>query len=236
MTNKSEENNIAVLDNVTFRWAKNSALTLSIPSLNINKGELLFIKGASGSGKSTLLSLLTGINQPESGSISILGQDLTRLSSSQIDKFRADHVGYIFQQFNLLPYLSVIENVVLSCQFSKKRKASCNRSPKEDAAALLTQLNIPADLHHKKVSEISIGQQQRVAAARSLLGKPSLIIADEPTSSLDHDNRVAFIKVLMAQVKEVGATLIFVSHDSTLEPYFTRSLSLSELNRAGDLK
>ena len=155
------------------------------------------------------------------------------MSGSQRDTFRANNIGYIFQQFNLLPYLSVIENVTLPCQFSKLRKSKLDKSMVDEAKDLLNSLHLPSDLMHKPVVELSIGQQQRVAAARALIGKPALIIADEPTSSLDYDNRSAFIELLMDQVKQAQASLLFVSHDPTLESMFDRTLHLNEINRAG---
>ncbi|WP_241901349.1 ABC transporter ATP-binding protein [Vibrio sp. 10N.286.49.B3] len=220
------------MHNVDFSWKPEIPPILSIKELSIKKGEHLFIKGPSGCGKSTLLGLLTGINQAGSGEITILGQPLNKLKPSQRDSFRSNHIGYIFQQFNLLPYLSVIENVVLPCQFSKYRNDKVSGSLHQMAEQLLLRLHLPADALHKPVVELSIGQQQRVAAARALIGEPEVIIADEPTSALDHDNRTAFIELLMEQANHANSTLIFVSHDPTLEPLFERSINLEQLNTA----
>ncbi|MDF4850127.1 ATP-binding cassette domain-containing protein, partial [Vibrio parahaemolyticus] len=164
-----------------------------------------------------------------SGSLSVLDTDLASLSASQRDRFRANHIGYIFQQFNLLPYLNVLENVLLPCQFSKIRRdrahlGASSQTLDEQAQALLERLHLPNELHTRPVSELSIGQQQRVAAARALIGHPELVIADEPTSALDYDNRKAFIELLMEQANQANATLVFVSHDPTLEPLFDRTL------------
>ncbi|CAH0524528.1 ABC transporter ATP-binding protein [Vibrio hippocampi] len=222
---------IITLSNATFRWKADQAPTLDIPSLNIEQGQHLFLKGPSGCGKSTLLSLITGINTVSSGSLSALGQELNALSASQRDRFRADHVGYIFQQFNLLPYLSVIDNVTLPCRFSPKRKSKVQGSLDQEAKLLLDQLRLPKSLINKPVVELSIGQQQRVAAARALIGQPELLIADEPTSALDHDNREAFISLLMEQANQANSTLVFVSHDPTLESLFTRSENLMDINQ-----
>ncbi len=221
------------LRQVSFAWSENHSPTLIIEDLQVQRGEHLFIKGPSGCGKSTLLGLLTGINQVQSGSLSVLGQDLSLLTSAQRDRFRADNIGYIFQQFNLLPYLNVVENVTLPCQFSTLRREHAGKDPEQMAKALLHKLHLSEHLLHKPVVELSIGQQQRVAAARALIGHPQLIIADEPTSSLDHENRTAFIELLLEQVNQVNATLIFVSHDPTLEPLFDRSLDLRQINQAG---
>ncbi|MCG9598803.1 ABC transporter ATP-binding protein [Vibrio sp. Isolate25] len=230
---ENRSNSVVELEQVTFTWPGNPTPTLDINQLSITAGEHLFIKGPSGCGKSTLLGLLTGINTASSGQLRVLGQDLNQMKGSQRDKFRADHIGYIFQQFNLLPYLNVIENVILPCQFSAQRKSQVDTSLVEDATRLLEKLHLPAHLLDKPVVELSIGQQQRVAAARALIGKPALIIADEPTSSLDYDNRTAFIELLLEQVNQAQSTLLFVSHDPTLESLFDRTLNLNELNQVG---
>ncbi|ERB65781.1 ABC transporter ATP-binding protein [Vibrio coralliilyticus OCN008] len=230
---ENRSNSVVELEQVTFTWPGNQTPTLDIKQLHITKGEHLFIKGPSGCGKSTLLGLLTGINTTSSGQLRVLGQDLNQMKGSQRDKFRADHIGYIFQQFNLLPYLNVIENVILPCQFSAQRKSQVDTSLGEDATRLLEKLHLPAHLRDKPVVELSIGQQQRVAAARALIGKPALIIADEPTSSLDYDNRTAFIELLLEQVNQAQSTLLFVSHDPTLESLFDRTLNLNQINQAG---
>ncbi|KII77384.1 ABC transporter ATP-binding protein [Vibrio renipiscarius] len=230
----TSQSKVIDLNQVHFSWPGNDDPTLVIEKLEVRRGEHLFIKGPSGCGKSTLLGLLTGINQTQQGSVAILGEELTQLSSRQRDRFRADNIGYIFQQFNLLPYLSVIENVILPCQFSAQRKRRVTINLEQRAKELLSKLHLSDSLMHKPVVELSIGQQQRVAAARALIGNPPLIIADEPTSSLDHDNRSAFIELLLEQANQVNATLIFVSHDPTLEPLFDRSLDLRQINQAGE--
>ncbi|MCG3722223.1 ABC transporter ATP-binding protein [Vibrio cincinnatiensis] len=222
---------IIELKQVQFQWPNNPQLTLDIEELSVVTGEHLFIKGPSGCGKSTLLSLLTGIQVASQGKVSLLGQDLAQLKSGERDRFRADHIGYIFQQFNLLPYLSVIENVTLPCQFSSQRRKNLSGALSSRAIELLTQLHLPESLLHQPVVELSIGQQQRVAAARALIGEPALLIADEPTSALDHDNRTAFIELLLEEASRVGSTLVFVSHDPTLEKLFNRSVYLPSLNR-----
>ncbi|KOO02740.1 ABC transporter ATP-binding protein [Vibrio nereis] len=221
------------LSQVSFTWPGNDSPTLAIPQLQVNQGEHLFVKGPSGCGKSTLLSLLTGINTVTTGKVTVLNQCLSDLPGNQRDKFRADNIGYIFQQFNLLPYLSVIENVTLPCQFSKLRRSQVSGDLQTEAKALLNKLHLSEPLMNKPVVELSIGQQQRVAAARALIGKPKVIIADEPTSSLDHDNRTAFIELLLDQVNHAQSTLLFVSHDPTLEPLFDRSIDLRSLNQVG---
>ncbi len=232
--------NVVELTNARFVWPGSANATIDIAQLHIAQGEHVFIKGPSGCGKSTLLALLTGINTLTSGSLSVLSTDVAKLRASQRDKFRADHIGYIFQQFNLLPYLNVLENVLIPCQFSTIRRNRIAPNPstallEEQATTLLERLHLPKELHSKPVSELSIGQQQRVAAARALIGQPELVIADEPTSALDHGNRKAFIELLMEQANLANATLVFVSHDPTLEPLFDRTLNLPDLNQAQNL-
>ncbi|RTZ14280.1 ABC transporter ATP-binding protein [Vibrio aquaticus] len=233
MTQKSAST-VVELNQLQFTWPGNPSPTLDIASLNVKQGEHLFIKGPSGCGKSTLLGLLTGINTPTAGTVTVLGTDLATLSASQRDKFRANNIGYIFQQFNLLPYLSVIENVTLPCQFAKQRKQQVVGDLNSQARKLLKKLRLPESLLNKPVTELSIGQQQRVAAARALIGQPKIVIADEPTSSLDFDNRTAFIELLLEQVNQANSTLLFVSHDPTLESLFDRTINLQQLNQAGE--
>lgn len=231
--NNTSLSKVIELKQVSYTWAGNQSPTLAIEHLNVHRGEHLFIKGPSGCGKSTLLGLLTGINQAQSGIVEVLGKDLNQLNSRQRDRFRADNIGYIFQQFNLLPYLTVVENVLLPCQFSRQRRETADLE--QSARKLLRKLHLNDQLLDKPVVELSIGQQQRVAAARALIGNPPLIIADEPTSSLDHENRAAFIQLLLDQVNQANATLMFVSHDPTLEPLFDRSLDLRKINQAETL-
>lgn len=223
------------LKQVNFTWPKQTTPTLVIEQLAIEPQQHVFIQGPSGCGKSTLLSLLTGIMIPQSGHISILETRLNRLSQAERDKFRARHIGYIFQQFNLLPYLSVLENVLLPCRFSRERKAKAerqNQSLEQQAKQLLTRLHLPTECFARPINELSIGQQQRVAAARALIGQPEIIIADEPTSALDQDNRQAFIQLLIEEANLSGATVIFVSHDSSLRPYFDVHVDLPAINQA----
>ncbi|NNB25055.1 ABC transporter ATP-binding protein [Pseudomonas fragi] len=223
------------LSDLSFSWPGHPVL-LDIPAFRLEPGETLFLKGPSGSGKTTLLGQLGGVQKANSGTIRLLGQELGELGSGARDRFRVDHTGYIFQQFNLLPFLSVRENVELPCHFSRLRASrAVQRHGSVDNAAqtLLTHLGLkdPA-LLERRADSLSIGQQQRVAAARALIGQPELVIADEPTSALDADAREAFIQLLFAECREAGASLLFVSHDQSLAPLFDRNLSLSELNRA----
>ena len=223
---------VVALDRVRFRWPGQARDIIGIDELRLRAGEHLFIRGASGSGKTTLLNLLAGIHPPDAGTIELLGTDLGSLSAAQRDRFRADHLGVVFQQFNLLPYLSMLENVTLSCAFSRRKTARATDSTRDHgvettARNLLRALNLPDDHHGEPVSELSVGQQQRVAVARALIGGPEILIADEPTSALDTDNRDRFLDLLFREVEAQRCTLIFVSHDPHLAGRFIRSIELA---------
>lgn len=207
---------------------------LEIDHLNILPGEQVFLHGPSGCGKSTLLGVLGGVHSPEKGSLDVLGQTLYDLSSAARDRFRVDHIGFLFQQFNLIPYLSVLDNVLLPCKFSMRRRKNLKDSPLEEAQHLLTHLDLKPELWSRPVTQLSVGQQQRVAAARALIGRPEIIIADEPTSSLDAERQIIFLNLLKQQCAEVGSTLIFVSHDKRLASAFSREIDLPTINSANN--
>ncbi|MET1078973.1 MAG: ABC transporter ATP-binding protein [Pseudomonas sp.] len=232
-------NPLIELADLGFAWPGQAEL-LDIPRFHLMAGETLFLKGPSGSGKTTLLGLLGGVQTPARGSVRLLGVALSELSASARDHFRVDHTGYIFQQFNLLPFLSVRENVELPCHFSKLRSERARQrhgSVTQAASALLAQLGLKErTLLERRADSLSIGQQQRVAAARALIGQPELVIADEPTSALDSDARAAFLQLLFEECRAASASLLFVSHDQSLAPLFDRSLSLADLNRATRLQ
>jgi len=224
------------LSGVRFSWTGAPPLLIDIKAMQVARGARVFLRGPSGSGKSTLLSLLAGVVTPREGSLRVLGREIGVLGNAERDRFRADHIGFIFQMFNLIPYLSVAENVGLPCGFSQRRRANAVRaggSVEGEAVRLLEHLDMgTADVLHRPVTELSVGQQQRVAAARALIGAPELVIADEPTSSLDADRRAAFIDLLFGECAREQATLIFVSHDATLAPLFDRSIEFAEINHA----
>jgi putative ABC transport system ATP-binding protein len=219
------------LENVEYSWVRGRPV-LDVPQFAVARGERVFLKGPSGSGKSTLLGLVGGVLLPARGRVRVLGQDLAALRGSARDRFRATHVGFVFQMFNLVPYLSVLENVLLPARFSDERRARAGNLEAE-AVRLLHALGLgDEELHARSVTQLSIGQQQRVAAARALLGRPEVVIADEPTSSLDWDARESFLKLLMQECAAAGTTLLFVSHDVTLAQLFDRTVGLAEINRA----
>jgi putative ABC transport system ATP-binding protein len=220
------------LKNVQFRWRRDQPLTLDIDAFEVESGERLFLHGASGSGKSTLLNIVSAVLAPERGSVHCLGREISTLGSRERDRFRADHIGMIFQQFNLVPYLSMLENVLLPCHFSTRRWENAGgRSAAKEARHLLDQLGLAGHIGRRKVVQLSVGQQQRVAVARALIGKPELIIADEPTSALDTARREQFLDLLLRECGARGSTLLYVSHDLSLTAHFTRCISMSELNR-----
>ena len=222
------------LNNLCFRWKKSGNILLDIPKFQLKQNEHVFLQGPSGCGKSTLLSLVGGILISESGSLKVLGQEIWDLSRSSRDAFRVDHIGFIFQLFNLLPYLSMEENVMLPLSFSSIRSNRAGKTKLDrlnEAQRLIKSLGLEEEQAEKRpVIELSVGQQQRVAAARALIGNPELIIADEPTSSLDTELRHSFLDLLFEESKKSGSTLLFVSHDSTLSDNFQTKASMDELN------
>jgi putative ABC transport system ATP-binding protein len=216
--------------NVEFGWTARSAL-LSIQQLTIARGERVFLKGASGSGKSTLLGLIGGVLKPRAGTVRVIDTSLNTLSASQRDRFRGEHIGFIFQMFNLIPYLSVLENVLLPLRFSSARRRRINTIDVEGEASRLRALGLTdAQLLNRSVTQLSMGQQQRVAAARALIGCPAIVIADEPTSALDADTRAGFLQLLMSECALSAITLLFVSHDAALGTLFDRTLSMGDIN------
>jgi putative ABC transport system ATP-binding protein len=220
------------IQNLRFAYRRGPEV-LDIDELMVPRGERVFLHGPSGSGKTTLLGIIAGVLQPTAGTVSVLGHQLAQLRPGERDALRGEHLGYLFQLFNLLPWLSVTENVTLPVELHPARRARLGSvSPRDAAHALLHRLDL-ADFVHEKVGDLSVGQQQRVAAARALIGSPELLIADEPTSSLDADRRNAFLDLLFAECASAGSTLLFVSHDLSLGSRFDRQLSLPELNRAG---
>ena len=219
---------IIKIDTVKFYWSKKSNFKIFVPNLEIKKGEKVLLLGESGSGKTTILSLICGFLNPLSGNIFIKGKTINQLSSKTKDEYRADNIGIIFQQFNLLPYANVVDNGLLPVYFSKVRS---NNVPykREKVIELFKQLRLPDDIIQFKASSLSMGQQQRVAVARALIGNPSLIIADEPTSSLDADAQKIFLDLMFEQISENNSTLLMVSHDRSLSGQFDRLIDINEI-------
>jgi putative ABC transport system ATP-binding protein len=220
------------MSGVRFRWPGARSFSLSIEDFALPARQRVLLLGPSGTGKSTFLSLLCGIVPPSAGTLEVLGTDLTRLSNAARDRFRAEHFGIIFQMFNLLPYGSILDNVMLPWSFSRTRaeRASRNGPADDEALRLLQSLGLDAaELAGHSAANLSVGQQQRVAAARALIGAPELIVADEPTSALDRNRQLAFLDLLFAEAETAGASVIMVSHEEELGSRFDRVLRLDEI-------
>ena len=229
------KNDAVALRGVVFAFTKSQPI-LAVDELRIPRGQSIFLHGPSGSGKTTLLSLISGVLVPQQGSVRVLDEELTRMSASARDTLRGSRIGYIFQGFNLVPYLSVAENIALPCQLHATRRARMvAASLPAEVRRLAHRLDLTGQLH-ASVTKLSVGQRQRVAIARAIIGSPALIVADEPTSSLDTDRRDAFLALLTeltGEAKERGSetTLLFVSHDRSLATRFDQTLSIETLNR-----
>lgn len=232
----SEVSDIVRMSDLRFAWSGPDGFALKISDFRLARGESILIVGPSGSGKSTFLSLLAGIVVPSQGHLEVLGTETSALSSLARDRFRADHFGIIFQMFNLLPYGSVIDNVVLPLSFATKRRArvAAKGGAEAEALRLLNNLGLNDEgLHSRAASRLSVGQQQRVAAARALIGRPEIIIADEPTSALDKGSQAAFLDLLFSEVAIAQSTLLMVSHDESLSGRFDRVVRFEDIVLAG---
>jgi putative ABC transport system ATP-binding protein len=218
--------------NVRYSWPGPSPFTLSIAEFILRRDEKLLLLGPSGSGKSTFLSLLAGIVVPNEGRIDVVGTDMAKLGGASRDRFRVDHFGIIFQMFNLLPYASLVDNVLLPLRFSRVRRENALKdgSLEDVAKRLLSELGLDETvIATSKAASLSVGQQQRVAAARALIGSPQIIVADEPTSALDRNTEGAFLKLLFTQSARAGASVIMVSHDEGLGVHFDRTVRLQDI-------
>lgn len=219
------------ISKLAFCYPNSQSATLTIDSWQLQKGQHTFIQGKSGSGKSTLLNILSGVQKVSEGEVNVLGSNLAELTEKQRDKFRAQHIGLVFQQMNLVPYLTVKDNILLASYFAKKSTDAVD----EKIEKILTQLQLPLSLLAQQAANLSVGQQQRVAIARALINQPELIIADEPTSALDGDARDAFMRVLFDSAKEFGATVLFVSHDKSLSSYFDNICLMTDINSQAEV-
>ena len=227
--------NAITVRGLRHRWPRASADCLDLSSFDVPAGRSVFLHGPSGCGKSTLLGLLAGVLLPSRGQVEVLGASWAAMPAGRRDRHRADHLGVVFQQFNLLPYLDALGNVLLPCRFSARRHDLAAREhghPEAAARALLRHMGLPDAVATRRAAELSVGQQQRVAAARALIGAPELLIADEPTSALDAARRDDFIELLLDSTRRTGCTVVFVSHDERLAAHFDERVSLPALNRA----
>ncbi len=223
---------ILKIESLNFTWPGDAVPVIDGLNMEVERDQRVFLAGASGSGKSTLLALIGGLVAPASGTVRFAGQDLATLSGAARDRFRADHLGVIFQQFNLLPWLNPVANVLLGCQFSRVRRQRAGDAD-EAARNMLEGMGLPEDRWTRRADELSVGQQQRVAAARALIGQPDLVLADEPTSALDADHRDAFVELLFAEAERAGSAVLFVSHDRALATRFDVTLELAEIHATG---
>ncbi len=225
------------LNHLQFGWTPGQPF-LEIAGFTVARGERVFLQGPSGCGKSTLLGLIGGVLEPLSGSIDVLGRSLQAMRRQDRDRFRAAHIGFIFQMFNLVPYLSILDNVLLPLEFSRERRLNLEArgvQPVAEARRLLGALGLEdGGMLKRPATALSQGQQQRVAAARALIGRPDLLVADEPTSSLDADARQSFLSLLMQECVNAGTTVVFVSHDSALSPLFDRTVAFSSISGRAD--
>lgn len=220
--------NVLTLSKVEYRWPGRAGFSLKVPDLTVKAGEAVMLLGESGSGKSTLLSLICGTVLPDRGTVKVAGTDVTNLSGGGRDRFRAEQIGVIFQQFNLLPFGSVADNITLPLRFAPERRRRAGDAVAE-AANLCVALGLPRDISRQKASTLSVGQQQRVAVARALIGQPPLIIADEPTSALDANSQAAFLDLLFAQIASHRTSLLMVSHDPRLGERFDRVVHMEDI-------
>ncbi|MEM7642070.1 MAG: ATP-binding cassette domain-containing protein [Pseudomonadota bacterium] len=209
---------------VAFRYA-GTGFALTVPHYALDTAEAAFLRGPSGSGKTTLLGLATGLLAANAGTIDVAGQTMPDRAAAR-DRLRADAIGVIHQQFNLLPYLDTLTNVLLPTAFGRDAA-----DPTDRAVHLLTRLGIPNALHHAPARALSVGQQQRVAVARALIGSPRLIVADEPTSALDAEARDTFLDLLFERAETAGAALLMVSHDPAIGRRFARADDLRDVAR-----
>jgi ABC-type lipoprotein export system ATPase subunit len=194
---------------------------VSLPSLVLGTAESAAVAGESGSGKTTLLHVVAGILPADEGVVEVAGERMTGLSEPARDRLRARRVGYVFQTFNLLPSMTALENVVVGMTFRPR----AGERPREAARAALERVGLSSHAHHRP-HRLSSGQQQRVAIARALAGRPALVLADEPTSSLDAKNAGACLDLLRAFCAETGAALLVATHDREVLASFARVESL----------
>ena len=207
---------------------QNSDPVMEISHWQVEMGQRIFLHGRSGSGKSTLLNLLCGTLSPDKGDIKLIGEPFSALSSRKRDKFRAKHIGVVFQQFNLIPYLSVLENIEVAMHFAKNKA----EEKQQQIVEVFDQLKLDPDLLNRRADQLSVGQQQRVSIARALINSPEILIADEPTSALDAYAQAGFMDLLIESTQKTGCTLLFVSHDHRLAEFFEKRIDITELKQA----
>lgn len=213
-----------VITNLTYTYSITSKPILNIPKFEVQDGESLALVGKSGSGKSTLLNAIAGIVAVSQGSLKVNGVELSSLSETARDAFRAENIGYVFQTFNLLQGLTAFENVLLAMSFTKKISDAKARAKK-----LLERVGL-GDKQMRKPRELSVGEQQRVAIARAIANNPKVILADEPTANLDEQNTELVLNLLKEVASEDNRILILVTHERDVAASLPRSVDLKSLN------
>ena len=232
-------NESLAIDIHNLKLAFNGRNCIDIPSLHVRRGDAVLLFGENGSGKTTLLKLLSGLLEPDSGDIQILGRDLATMNRREKDHFRADQIGYVFQSLNLMPYLTALENILLPCGFSSRKRQIVDRSEfsrEYEAYQFMARLKLedPMRLRHK-TDHLSKGLQQRIAVARALIGNPDLILADEPASAMGSYSQRLVYELLIDHARETNATLICITHNKEANPLFEHHLNMKEINRSAEI-
>jgi putative ABC transport system ATP-binding protein len=225
----NQKNTAAAIEikDLIFRFSSDMDPVLCVPTWRVEPNERIFLQGDSGSGKSTLLGLLAGLRQPTSGDVTVLGTPISTLSGRKRDAFRAKNIGVVFQQFNLIPFLSVLDNILLAAEFAQVSSSAVRARGLE----LLERVNLDPALSLRKASQLSIGQQQRVAIVRALINSPALLLVDEPTSALDQANKETFLTLLHEVLDDANCAMIFVSHDPSIGELFEQRVGMGALNQ-----
>jgi ABC-type lipoprotein export system ATPase subunit len=218
LTDDTKRNKMLLTKDLKFQYSKDAAF--SFPDIIVGSKERLLLLGSSGIGKTTLLHLLGGLMLPSSGEVIINGHDIKKFTGRDLDRFRGNNIGIVFQQNHFVEALNVIENIVLA------QSLVGIKPDKEKAASLLERLSLKGK-EYKKTNQLSQGEKQRVAIARSVINNPKLILADEPTSALDDNNGKEVFNLLQEQAHQEGAALVIVTHDNRLKSLITNQINLS---------